>query len=403
VTTATTAPDAPAAAAAAAPDLGRLSRALARLLRIPEPQMPSCLVAAGEPDLDGIVRMRREVLGDEITWDDQRYLRWRYRLDGAPVEAIGGGGEASRLWLFKHGAEIKGCLGAEEVAVAAGGGQIRALRFMDLMVLPRLNGIGIGAWMNLRLLERVEVGISIGGSDQSIGMIGRLFHRMPDRLIWSLPVHTGPFLAARWPWTRRLPAASRLLDMGLAARRLVTRTRTRAHARGRGRAPLEVIETPEPDPSIAALCDTMAARAGLVLVPRTAARWRWRYLENPRRRYRLFAARSGGRTVAALAAREKGEVAELVDWLWDGALDEPDARGVLVGLLGTAIERLAAGGASRVRALTYDALSADVCRQLGMFPRGGRAAYAVRARPAAREAELTAGPWFVTLGDSDGD
>lgn len=380
----------------APPNVARLSGPLARFLRVPPAELDACLVTAVEADLPDVERLRREVFGAEITWDDRAYLRWRYRLDRPARRVNETAPGTTHLWLFRRGAELLGCLGAEHLTLATPWGTHDALRFLDLMSATRLRGMGIGAWLNLKLLEQVEVGISVGGSDQSIGMIGRLFQRLPDRRVWAMPLRSGPLIAARWPELAKVPlvpAASRVADHLLSLARRVA-------ARVSGPT-LQVTETT----SLATDVDDVEAlsrsmvRAGYTLAPRTAAQWRWRYLENPRRKYTIHAARHDGRVVAMLVSREGAEVGELVDWLWDAERPEP----VLLAAFTAVIEGFARRGATKARAMAYDPVSESVCRRLGMRVRPTRAPYAIRARGAALEAQLAGARWFLTLGDSDGD
>lgn len=376
------------------PDLERLSRPLARLLSVREEHLPDCLAAAGERDLPGVLGMRRDVIGDALAWDDPAYLRWRYVLDGARWDEARSRSPARRLWLFKRGDEVLGCLGAEEVVLASARGVESALRFMDLMVVPRVNGLGIGAWLNLMLLRHVDVGISVGGSDQSIGMIGRLFRRLPDRRLWSLPLRSAPFLASRWPSLGRAAIASRSIDLVLGLRRRLSRITNSLQ--------VELSRAAAPDPSIGGLVDAMVA-SGLTMVRRSEASWRWRFQENPRRAYEFHVARRRGKAAAVLVVRHGEEVVDLVDWLWDPAEGDRIAVRLLATLFRGVIDGAFRRGASRVRAMTYDPLSETVCRRLGMVRRAGRFAYAIRARSTEREEELARSPWFVTFGDSDGD
>jgi hypothetical protein len=376
------------------PELERLSRPLARLLRVPEQHLPDCLIASGEADLPGVLQMRRAVIGDALAWDDRAYLAWRYVLDGARWDEPRSRRPGRRLWLFKRGEEVLGCLGAEQVELATPRGVEPAVRFMDLAVVPRVNGMGIGAWMNLMLLRDIDIGISVGGSDQSIGMIGRLFRRMPDRRLWSLPLRSGPVLASRWPWFGRAGIAGRAVDLALAARRGL--------ARAANRLPVELSRATAPDPSIADLVGAMVA-SGLTMVRRDENAWRWRFQENPRRAYELHLAHRQGKLAAALVVRHREDMTDLVDWLWDPGEPERITTRLLVTLFTDAIEVALRRGAIRVRAMTYDALSERVCRRLGMLRRPGRFAYSIRSRSPQREEELARAPWFVTFGDSDGD
>lgn len=376
------------------PDLERLSRPLARLLSVPEVQLPDCLIASGEADLPGVLQMRRAVIGDALAWDDPAYLRWRYVLDGARWDEPRSRRPGCRLWLFKRGDEVLGCLGAEHVELATPRGVEPAVRFMDLAVVPRVNGMGIGAWLNLMLLRHVDVGISVGGSDQSIGMIGRLFRRLPDRRLWSLPLRSAPVLASRWPWLGRVPFASRSVDLALHARRRLARVTNRLR--------VELSRATSPDPSIHDLVDAMVA-SGLTMVRRDEDAWRWRFQRNPRRAYEFHAAHRRGKVAAVLVVRHGEGTTDLVDWLWDASEPDRISARLLATLFADVVEDAFRRGALRVRAMTYDPLSENVCRRLGMIRRPGRFAYSIRARSPEREEELAQARWFVTFGDSDGD
>ena len=376
------------------PDLERLSRPLARLLGVPEARLPDCLTASSEADLPGVLRIRSAVIGEGLAWDDLAYLKWRYALDGARPDEPPSRRPACRLWLFKRGDEVLGCLGAEHVDLATPRGVESAVRCMDLAVVPRVNGLGIGAWMNLMLLRHVDVGITVGGSDQSISMIERLFRRLPDRRLWSLPLRSAPILASRWPSLGRVPLAARTIDLALGARRRLARSTSRLR--------VELSQAAAPDPSTGGLFDAMAA-SGLTMVRRDEDAWRWRFQRNPRRGYEFHSAHRGGKVAAVLVVRHGEETTDLVDWLWDPAEPDRITARLLATLFLDAVERAFRRGAIRVRAMTYDPLSESVCRRLGMIRRSGRFAYSIRARSPEREEELARARWFVTFGDSDGD
>jgi hypothetical protein len=163
-----------------------------------------------------------------------------------------------------------------------------------------------------------------------------------------------------------------------------------------------MFETTAPDDAVARLSESMV-RAGYTMTPRSAAYWRWRFLENPRRRYKLHVACRGDATVALAVSAHNGEVGELCDWVWDAGQGDDVARSVLLTLFTTVIDRFADAGATKARALAYDQVSEAVCARIGMRQRPTRAAYAIRAETAELERQLLDARWFVTLGDSDGD
>jgi hypothetical protein len=371
------------------------------------------LLAAFSPatsdDLTSIMKLRQGVLGAELSWDDAAYLRWRYL--GAPNGASNGhnptgplgsaerdGRPANTLWTFRApDGEVQGVLGIEPLSLHVGGERWPVARYMDVMVEPRLNGLGLGAWMNLMLQERHEIGLAVGATKDSYNLVRRVFHPLAERRSWKLLVRSEDFLRRKTPRLAAVPGLTALADAALGVGRL---SLSRGFAFG-----LEV----EPLTSLAGLddevdaLDASMAAAGLVFTQRSAAYLAWRYLRNPRRRYHLLAARRLGRLAGLLVTRNVGGRGELVDWIWDERLPEAERTQVLSALFARAIEHLARGEASTVWTRTVGLPGERAAAWAGMRRRTERDTVAITAQSPGRVAALASARWFLTLGDSDDD
>ena len=81
--------------------------------------------------------------------------------------------------------------------VHVGNETVDALSLMDIMVQPELDGSGLGIWLNMAVFEQHPVVIEIGANPNSLGLINRLFHRLPDRKVYVAPLSFSRFLANR--------------------------------------------------------------------------------------------------------------------------------------------------------------------------------------------------------------
>src|SRR5262245_26596665 len=92
-------------------------------------------------EIPEILTLRRKVNG-EMWWDDRRFVEWRYfsRLTDA---------KDVPYWVFVHDGEVLGACGLEPVTLVIDGQPVSAVRTLDIMVRPDLDGLGLGVFMNL--------------------------------------------------------------------------------------------------------------------------------------------------------------------------------------------------------------------------------------------------------------
>lgn len=373
----------------ASADLVRLTRVLARLLARSEADVRAAFTPAVAADLPSLLQLRQSVLGRELVWNDEAYLRWRYF---APPELTA---PANVLWVYRDPAgAVVGSLGVEPLALHVGAERVVAHRFMDVMVEPRMNGLGLGAWMNLELHERYDVGLAVGATKDSYNLVRRVFHPLPERRSWKTLIRSEDFLARHVPRLSRVPGVRRAADSALAIARRGWRHRPRG---------IRIEAVSALDPGAVAALDASMAAAGHTFSERSADYLTWRYLRNPRRRYRIWQARREGRVVGLLVGRTLERRGELVDWLWDAGAPEPQRSENLRALFRHAIEELAEDTVLTVWTRTLGSFGEQIAADCGLALRQDRDTVAVQARSPARRAQLLSARWFLTLGDSDDD
>ena len=123
--------------------------------------------------LPGVLALRRSLMGDDIYWDDEAYLQWRYRFGASDR----GGGDC---WVLLLANTVRGMVGTEEVLLQIGERRIPSWSTMDIAIDPALEGSGLGSWMNLRICEIAGCALTIGSNEKSRNMISRCFRRVGE-------------------------------------------------------------------------------------------------------------------------------------------------------------------------------------------------------------------------------
>ena len=344
---------------------------------------------ARERDLPGLLSLRRAVHPD-AWWDDEAFVRWRYF--GRPGPA----GDVPH-WVFERDGEILGACGLEPVTLVVDGSPAPAVRTLDIMVRPDVDGSGLGAHMNLELFRRFPVVLATGSNDRSHRLLMRLFRHATDLRFWKAPVRAraiagprlGPALGAIVSWP-----ADVLLSLRRAARR---------------RHPLPGVaieELPAFDARVTALSRGCEG-PGRVMVRRSEEYLNWRFVRNPRCRYRILGAMRAGRLEGYLVTRlnlgrpNPRREAEIVDWL--AAPARPAGPSVLPALLEAAVGRLVRDGAGIISCAGADPELPAAMAGAGFHARPAeRLPFFVKADAPHLESRLCrGGDWFLTRGDFD--
>ncbi|KNZ34180.1 MAG: hypothetical protein AD742_01925 [Methylibium sp. NZG] len=358
---------------------------------LPPEALAAGFVAATPAELTQLVALRRQVIGDALTWDDARYLGWRYDL-GSPGR---GGGEC---WVVKRGDEVLAMLGSERIRVRHQGRAVDGLSVMDIAVRPEFDGVGLGVWMAMHLCERVDCVLAIGSNANSRALVTRVFERLPDRRSYAHLFEFGPTLSRRWHSGVRAPVVGALAGWGMALwRGSVALTRTRS---------LRIEPLARFDAGIDALVS--ASRSGAeIAVDRDAHFQNWRLMENPRSAYTVWAAREGAELVGWIAVRAKASEDGKQVMVIEDMLARADDRGaaVLTALLCRCFKQARALGCERITVIACHPQNERVLRRLGFFAhRADAETLSVRCRDDVLNAAIAAGvPWHLTGANTDRD
>ncbi len=344
---------------------------------------------AVESDLPRILGFRRTVSQD-MWWDDEAFVRWRYfgrrTTDGSIP-----------YWVFDLGGEIIGACGLEPVMLVVDGNPVHAVRTMDIMVSPDVDGRGLGTFMNLMLFRQFPVTLVTGSNASSHQLLTRMFHHTLDLVFWKTLIASREVIEQRFkagPVSGVIAAGA---DLVLS---MIRRRRRRPPPPG-----IEVKQMSRFDAQVDTLSHVFE-QPGRIIVRRNAEYLNWRFVENARCRYRLFGAFAGetlkGYVVTRLNLnrpnpRHEGEI---VDWLAQGA-SGPNSP--LPALLTAAVDDLVSTGAGFVTCAAHGAEIEAAADSSGFrFREGQRIPFFVRASSATLHRRLSSAPgWFVTRGDLD--
>ena len=265
----------------------KTARLVARALGCTAEELAAGLRPARADELPAVLELRRQVIGAELNWDDEAYLRWRYQF-GPAQEGL------ATCWVCIQGERLLGMIGVEPVHLQAGDQACNAQVTMDIMVRPELDGAGLGVWINQAICERLGCVLAVGSNPNSRGVIARTFEALPDRRSYTHPLHFGHFMAKRLSRAWLATLASRLASGGMVLFRLVTLWLASPA--------IEVSQTAALGPDVADLL-ARAQRGGRVEVTRTVSRLNHRLVNNPRSPARVWLARKGGEVVGMMAVR----------------------------------------------------------------------------------------------------
>ncbi|MGH9160596.1 MAG: GNAT family N-acetyltransferase [Vicinamibacteraceae bacterium] len=370
--------------------LQQLGPYVSQSLGVPYERLREAFRPATAADVPRILELRRRVSGG-MWWDDEAYVRWRYfnpQLATQPTP----------YWVFEKENEIIGGMGLEPVVLVVDGKAHEATRTLDIMVRPDYDGRGLGALMNLVIFEHYPVTLVTGSNARSHKLISRMFEQALELRVWKTLVRSHDFIQRQMtlgPLTGMAAAAG---DVLLALQRRLRRKRP-------PRA-LEVRELSEFDDEVTALCRALEGH-GHISVRRSAAYLNWRFVSNPRCRYRIHGAFDSGRLVGYVVTRlnldrpnprKEGDIA---DWLALPAVGDRVSPGLF--LMQVAADQLIQDGAGIIRCLASGQTVPHLMDAVGFRLRAEeRLPFFVRARSTTLHERLagTEG-WFLTGCDFD--
>lgn len=267
--------------------LERTTKLVSRALGMTPDALTAGLRPATPADLDAVLTLRREVLAEELIWDDAAYLRWRYQF-GPSGQGLG------VCWVCTRGDDVIGMIGIERLSLRAGAQQRDVHSVMDIMVRPDLDGSGLGVWINQSVCDRLGCVLAIGSNPNSKGVVARTFEPLPDRRSFTHPLHMGHFLARRlsprWlAWSLAGVADGLLMGLRIGLLWLTSLW-------------VSVVKADQLGPEVELLLER-AQRSHRVEVQRSVAGLSQRLLRNPRSHCEVWLAREDGQLTGLMAAR----------------------------------------------------------------------------------------------------
>ena len=368
----------------------RLSPYVGKALGLSEEALAQAYRPARESEIPQILGLRHSV-DREMWWDDDSFVRWRYF--SRRTES----GE-STYWVFVRDGEVLGACGMEPVTLVVDGTAMPAVRTLDIMVRPDLDGLGLGVFMNLMLFRHFPITLVTGSNERSHALLTRMFHHTTDLRFWKAPLRARAVIdgkVALGPVGRILALPG---DLFLTIRRSLSRVLPPAG--------VAIRETSEFDADVVAL-SRRCESPGRVIVRRSDEYLNWRFVRNPRCQYRIFGAFADGRLEGYLVTRlnlarpNPRREGEIVDWL-AAPVSDPRAS-VLPALVQAGVDGLIRDGAGIVTcAAAAPDLSTAMAATGFRFRPLERLPFFVRAADPALHSRLCSSEdWFLTRGDLD--
>lgn len=154
---------------------------VARFLGIEPARLAKHFHPASEHHLPQVLDMRQKFVPHTLE-EDEVYLRWRY--DFSPSTS-GQALHENHIWVLTKDETVLGFVGVESANLLVDGNTLEVAKVMDLAVKPELDGKGLGVWMNLVLQNMGRPVIALGSNKNSIGIVSKLFHRLPSQKVYK--------------------------------------------------------------------------------------------------------------------------------------------------------------------------------------------------------------------------
>lgn len=329
------------------PSHAQLSRLVARSLGLDAGVLTAGLQRATLAELPAIVAFRRQHLATPPAWDDEAYLRWRYRL-GRDGEGFGD------LWCLSGNGQLIAMVGVEDLRAELDGQRLEGAQVMDLLARSDVQDSGVGIWLNQAMLARYAFVLAVGANQHSAGIVRRMFEPLPSRLYFTHPLDIRPFLERRWPAIAATPLAVRAGNGGLALWRFGLGCR---QPRG-----LSITRAQQLTPGIGMPALLSPAHVRLI---RDSSYIQKRWLDNPRRAVDVYLAHRGPVLAGCMAwtldhDENGGSELRVRDWHYD----REDA---FAALLHAAIREALAQGCTCVRLVIQNASSQRTAARMGFM------------------------------------
>ncbi|MCW8193298.1 GNAT family N-acetyltransferase [Proteobacteria bacterium 005FR1] len=374
--------------------LEKVESLVGRFLNIEAARLASHFVPAQRDHLDQIVDMRQKMVTRSPD-EDRKYLQWRYRFS-EPEDRFGL--EENRMWVFCKDGDILGFVGVESAELSVNGTPIKVAKLMDLMVQPKVDRKGLGVWMNLTLQSMGYPLVVLGSNQNSLGIMSKLFHRLPNQPVYKNILDSHRYFSAR---LGKGVLATTLATVYNLASPLVLQAKSLTS--GRGTQVAEITRF-----SRAHDADLAQMNGSYTRFTRSSDFLNWRLVDNPRDSIRLTGVFDDNKLVGflALALRtrlHKGSwFREAFLLEWGCRMEKHYQRSLTRALIDTQRE-LQKQGYESISAYSYHSDSNRILRSAGFHhQRDETKTVSIYVKdPALFRRLLQAENWFLTGADTD--
>lgn len=353
------------------PGLQQSTRVLAKRLGYTSEQMLQGFVPARATDFATVVVWRAQNAPGPLPAGDDDYLLWRYNFGHNTTP----GNRNNLLWLLHIDGEVLAMMGAQQQSLWVNGEPRDIAYPLDLLVRKDLNGSGLGAWINLAMQDKYATLLVIGGGTrESAGLIKRMFHAMPNRKIWKLPVSSQGTL-------RRLLGNDSLARPVASIADALLSLQRKWHNHRSDNPGIRVVAAQQ----FPAAVDSLQASwpKETILLERDADFLNWRFCQNPGIRYQFLLFYTGEQLVgysvyhcyhSAKNAQQQGLIDDLM-WLRSG--DNSEQNHLLKHMLATTVRQLVKDGARLILFSSYGFAADKALAQLGFRQREDEQVFAI--------------------------
>lgn len=370
--------------------LQKVSRYVSKGLNINLDNIQDYFSPATKKDLDSLITFRKNNFKSPPLWDDRRYLQWRYSFDENTDNN-------NKIWVFKSDDNILACLGVEEVTLCINKKKILAHKVMDLLVHPKIDGKGLGAWMTLVLMDEFPTIFAIGSTRSSYSMISNLFCEMEHRHTCKLFIRVNSRLKCKLNSKLLSNLLSIPVNLALSIYQNIT---DRVLPEGYTFKPLNLI--PEKvDTFIDENCEQ-------IHVQRTKKYLDWRFIENPRRKFIILGLYINDEltgvsfSVINNSAENGQKYGFILDWIYDKSADSPNK--LRHYLLQETVKYLKKEKLESILSSVYDLSSSNTYNDLGFIKRDYNETFFTYTSDKSLEQYLYNNDlWYLTESDANTD
>lgn len=374
----------------------RLSKALAKTLGISSVELIESFKPATESDLEKVVAFRKLFFTDGLKWDDRDYLRWRYSFSDNTADSHG------RYWLLKVKDDILGTIGMESFELVLNGEVKQACHPLDLMTKPELKGVGIGAWLNLALIQKSPIVFVLGSSEEAEGLVRKIYHPLPDCISWKLPINILGSLKHKL----NVPGVVPLLAAVWNSYSAISRT-----VRFKGLMPenAAVRQIDRFDQAVNQLSEESGI-AGIFRF-RSAEYLNWRFIDNPCTNYIALGLYANDMRLMAFSICHfiyspvnRQQEAVIDDIFWSSDANNQNGLIWAKAMLAETVEHAVRSDAKLIQIAVCSEPFSRTLDSLGFFPRGSGSVCGVYAAdPVISKQVYNDKLWFITEGDAHGE